>query len=97
MTSKEVIKRMIDEFQGEDLAEYLSSELEEIRKVRVGRTDIERRLKELAEAYKIKCDLMKEQLAQLRLRCKHWDFSFHGDPSGGNDSFHRCEVCGKEW
>jgi ribosome biogenesis GTPase A len=29
--------------------------------------------------------------------CDHPTFEYSGDPSGGNDSFHRCDICGKEW
>jgi hypothetical protein len=34
-------------------------------------------------------------LAALKEKCPH-DWQYHSDPSGNNDSFHDCHLCGKE-
>lgn len=41
-------------------------------------------------------DFDKEDAANQQ-NCDHPDPSFHGDPAGGNDSFHQCPICGVTW
>jgi uncharacterized protein YukE len=41
-------------------------------------------------------DKIDREIASLRSRCSHRQRTWHGDPSGGNDSYYRCDICGKE-
>ncbi len=34
--------------------------------------------------------------ASIQEECKHWFTTYHGDPSGGSDSFDECQICGKQ-
>ena len=60
-----------------------------IRRLRKQRTDLQERHR--AEIDEIDMLIRKEQMA-----CKHLDQTFHGDPSGGNDSHTVCNVCDAE-
>ncbi len=35
-------------------------------------------------------------IQKLRDKCDHPETTFHSDPSGNNDSYFSCDVCGKE-
>ena len=50
----------------------------------------------LDKEYKAKKDFLKEKLREEQKKCKHSKTTFHPDPSGNNDSFTECDVCGKE-
>lgn len=41
---------------------------------------------------------LKQKIADVQKECvcPGGALTFHGDPSGGRDSFHRCRICGKE-
>lgn len=38
---------------------------------------------------------LEKKLTQLQNTCSHSKTTFHSDPSGNNDSFLECEICGK--
>jgi hypothetical protein len=50
----------------------------------------------LDKDYKIKKDLLKEKLREAQKKCDHPVTTYHPDPSGNNDSYTECDVCGKE-
>lgn len=67
-------------------------------------TDIHRGLLSLTysresayKAYQEKLEEIKKEQKKLRSNCDHPLFSYHGDPAGGSDSFHSCDICGWEW
>ena len=48
--------------------------------------EMERRLKEADEL-----------IAILQKSCPHPAAKYQGDPAGGSDSCHSCDLCGKQW
>ena len=40
---------------------------------------------------------IKEANRVNQANCDHPIANYYGDPSGGRDSFHQCDICGKEW
>lgn len=40
---------------------------------------------------------LKNTLEAIRAECDHPAASYHGDPSGNNDSHHECVVCGQTY
>ena len=53
-------------------------------------------LKKLADRRAVLREQVKRlDIAEQRLmaRCPH-DMVYHGDPSGNNDSYHECAICG---
>ena len=39
---------------------------------------------------------INKKILDLQNACPHNETKYHSDPSGNNDSFHSCQVCGKE-
>ncbi len=39
---------------------------------------------------------LDNKLRAIRKRCGHEAKTYHGDPSGGSDSCHTCDICGAE-
>lgn len=63
--------------------------------VRRRRWEIEETIEKIREAAEESVKLKLAELKELHNRCSHSDVSFHGDPSGNNDSHRECEICGK--
>ena len=40
---------------------------------------------------------MRKRWADVQDKCPHWEHTYHGDPSGGRDSFEECNLCKKQW
>ena len=53
-------------------------------------------LEKLDAEYKAKRDALKQTLREAQAVCKHEKTTYHPDPSGNNDSYTECDVCGKE-
>ena len=47
-------------------------------------------------AYEKKIKKIKTEIFEIMKNCPHNKISFHSDPSGNNDSFMECSICGKE-
>jgi len=50
----------------------------------------------LDKEYKTKRDALKATLKEAQAKCDHPKTTYHPDPSGNNDSYTECDVCGKE-
>lgn len=99
MDMKKVIKKIIEEWKGDDdgLAEYLSNEFDSVRKIPGFISVCEGMIREEEISSKKRVEGYREKIKKAQGECKHWDFTYYGDPSGGNDSFHECTICGKQW
>ncbi len=53
-------------------------------------------LEKLDAEYKAKRDALKQTLREAQAKCDHPKTTYHPDPSGNNDSYTECDVCGKE-
>lgn len=53
-------------------------------------------LKELQWKYQANRDKMREAIKDIQSLCKHQVQDYQGDPAGGSDSCHICQICGKE-
>lgn len=38
-----------------------------------------------------------KDILELQNRCPHYSTTYYGDPSGGNDSYTCCDICGMSW
>ena len=56
------------------------------------------RTKIVTENERHKSELAKidKEFEALYKMCPHYETTFHGDPSGGNDSYTSCDLCGVE-
>ncbi len=50
----------------------------------------------LDNEYKAKHAALKATLRIAQQQCKHEKTTYHPDPSGNNDSYTECDVCGME-
>jgi len=50
----------------------------------------------LQKEYDAKREYLKQKLKEAQTKCNHPKTTFHPDPSGNNDSYRECSVCGKE-
>ena len=50
------------------------------------------------KAFEAKEKEHKDLIKHIRKSCKHPDgaLAYYGDPSGGHDSYHECEICGAQ-
>lgn len=46
--------------------------------------------------YKNQKEMLEKKLKEVQSRCKHQVNKHHPDPSGNNDSWDECEICGYE-
>lgn len=53
-------------------------------------------LEKLDEEYRIQRDILRRHLQEAQSKCEHPKTTYHPDPSGNNDSYTECDVCGKE-
>jgi len=57
--------------------------------------EINRQIESVKVFYDNELKKLKADKEQIQNQCDHPVFSFFGDPSGGNDSFNKCDVCEK--
>ena len=57
---------------------------------------LRRQLEAEEERHDERVNKIEREIAGIRGRCTHRKRTFHGDPAGGNDSYYRCDICGKE-
>lgn len=93
---KEFFRKLIAEYQGNDLAGHLAEALLAQDKLHLWFQSLRRRERELAEAHRNALQMLRKELEQIQKECSHWSTVHHTDPSGNNDSYTRCTICGKE-
>jgi hypothetical protein len=95
----EVLQRLINEYLNsnpvDDLAVHITDILEQEERLRQRVSELH--AEEMAETQRRKkfIEDRDRRLAEIQSECPHYDFTFSGDPSGGNDSFHECNLCKK--
>jgi ribosomal protein S27E len=97
MYSKEFIKTLVDScpaFTAEGISEHISSELKLIEEIRTALKCYKASLTDEHRRHELKRKELDEQFLKVRQKCKHWQTTFHPDPSGNNDSYYECTICG---
>lgn len=51
---------------------------------------------ELTEKYEDEIKEIEREIKTVRTICAHGKTTYHPDPSGNNDSFESCDICGAE-
>jgi hypothetical protein len=62
-------------------------------KARVAREKLRRELARHDDAKRA----IESEIKQLQDKCGHPQSIYCGDPAGGSDSFHSCNICGAQW
>lgn len=99
---QETLKRIIDEYVGantslDGLSTHIMGVLEQEKLIRGKVNQLrEEGLQEKArrEDYDKK---MRNQWRDVQVGCPHFEYTYFGDPAGGHDSYHVCDLCKKEW
>lgn len=78
---------------GQSVADLVKQEQDIKLKIRLRKNDIDVIQKECSNK---KSELYR-QIMEIQKTCPHIEFTYYGDPSGGNDSHTSCDWCGKEW
>lgn len=97
MISKDMIKTIVDDYQGEDIAEHLHSKLKLIEDIRAGIKLCGGLINSETAKYDLRIKELRVCIRDWQKKCEHWSKTYHPDPSGNNDSFYECNVCGKEF
>jgi hypothetical protein len=96
MISKELIKQIVDEHKGNDIAEYLHAQLKLVEEIKCGISATNKLTYNEKTNYEKKIKDLKDNIKDWQKKCQHWTRTYHPDPSGNNDSYYSCDICGKE-
>lgn len=77
-------------------SEYIARELKRLQQIQRDVYLAEENIRKCKERCKKEIDKANQELRQVRSKCFHEDTTYHGDPSGGSDSFTTCNICGAE-
>ena len=98
----EIIKNIITCYNSqepkprEDLATYLGKRLVDIQHIEKDRFRILEKIIALKRQHRQELDIEDKKLRELNNICPHYSLTYHPDPSGNNDSYYRCSICGLE-
>ena len=97
---KETLQRLINEYSktGKDgLAEHIAIllELDEVLKKDIKICNKHRSDEQLRHKQSIQ--ELNSCMDKIQTRCPHYEYTYHEDPSGNNDDYYSCDLCGKEW
>ena len=53
-------------------------------------------LEKLDAEYSARREILRQNLRAAQAVCEHPKTTYHPDPSGNNDSYTECDVCGQE-
>lgn len=79
-----------------DRPDIIASKLNAVRKLEELVTYVMARIEEEEERHEAALEALDSELRGIRERCGHESKTYHGDPSGGSDSHHSCNICGAE-
>lgn len=104
MTRAKTFDLLIQQYQKLDpedqadtsLGEYIAENFELLGVIRNGLITYRTDKLDLEADYKQQRENLEQRLRQLRARCPHLDVTYHPDPSGNNDSWRECNLCGAE-
>lgn len=76
-------------------AEYIYKNLKDIEHVVTSMKGLNKEVEAECKRHEVSVKEIKGKIAALQQYCHHWSRTYHPDPSGNNDSFYECDVCGK--
>jgi coenzyme F420-reducing hydrogenase gamma subunit len=79
------------------LAEHITTILQQERDIKNKMYKLSERIKQENEIYKNIVKALDIELGTIQIDCPHWEVTYHGDPSGGSDSYNECGLCHKQW
>lgn len=99
MVSKTFIKHVIDSFKddltADKVSEQLYNELKLVEDIKQGIKVANAALSDEEKRHTAKVNELNAKIKDWQVGCRHWDRTYHPDPSGNNDSYQECNACGK--
>lgn len=95
--SEQIINNLLKQCHPNHLGRDLPRKIAQFQEIEEGRQKLDGERRDVEIYCKNKLLDIKRRLDALQERCIHPGAVFQPDPSGGNDSSHRCDACGKVW
>ncbi len=98
MITKEIIHKILAKklTDCEDLASDLALEIAKIENIKAEIKSLHREIEKELIKYEEKKKVLEAGIKMQQEKCEHWTTNFHPDPSGNNDSYYECAICGKD-
>ena len=77
-------------------AKHISEELTLLQSIETRRTQLYHKRELAKKDYEKELEKIKAEEKLLQEKCPHYHWKHFPDAAGGNDSYNRCELCGKE-
>jgi predicted nucleic acid-binding Zn-ribbon protein len=91
---KDQIQSYIESYTGNNLAVDLAALLEHETIIKQNIRALNHKLEVIETKYEEAKDKIWVEIQKVQNRCPHIEKTYYGDPSGGNDSFYKCDWCG---
>lgn len=93
----ETIKRLVDEYQGEDLSRTLYNAIKSSDEIEKSRKFLYRKKSDILSEREKELNEVEDSIQELQERCPHYEITYFPDASGNNDSSSRCDTCEKRF
>lgn len=97
--TKEIIKAIIDsrpEDSNIPLEEILETGIDRIKAIRSRILECENKIEDIQKKADAQIFAFRKLIQSTKEECRHESTSYHPDPSGNNDSYYKCDICGAE-
>lgn len=78
----------------EPTSRWLALQLSRVDDIRRARNKLALQREDAKDALKERLRAIEQSLLAVQNTCPHYERTFHGDPSGNNDSWTCCDICG---
>lgn len=107
MITVELVKELFTNYKGftdilsigqiHDLSKYLVGEINQLDSLRKSIKNLRSESSKILEESKKNQTEIQKKISELQKTCVHISNTFHADPSGNNDSYYECLICGKNY
>lgn len=92
MITKELINSIMAKAND---ADSIYTELKKVESIRASIKSLSSEIEVEHKRHQEKKREIESELKKVRELCQHWTQTYHTDPSGNNDSYSECNICGK--
>lgn len=78
------------------LTVWLSQELDRISTIRSRIAALKSNIETTKKRHQSELSTLNNGITLVQSDCKHEDLTYYPDAAGGSDSFHVCNICGKD-
>ena len=91
---KKNLNKLINEYDGDDLATYITDTLDKEKFVKQERSKYQKGISDAELEYKKTRIRLGEKLGKVQADCPHLETIYYGDAAGGSSSSTECDWCG---